>query len=103
MVEGIEPWPCMPRVSGLIPGAGKLKKMFNWMKILWSHTEIYHFVQGSQSGHRATMSAAVRLVRVRSRPMLKTYFRKAQKTQTVTELLINRVCQLTLVLVITTY
>ena len=30
---GVEHWPCNPRVSGLIPGAGNLKKLFIWIKI----------------------------------------------------------------------
>ena len=33
MMEGIECWPCMPRVSGSISGTGNLKKLFIWMKI----------------------------------------------------------------------
>ena len=28
-----EHWTCNLRVSGSIPGAGNLKKLFNWMKI----------------------------------------------------------------------
>ena len=30
---GVEHWPCNPRVSGSLPGAGNLKKLFIWMKI----------------------------------------------------------------------
>ena len=30
---GLERWPSNPRVSGLIPGTGILKKVFIWMKI----------------------------------------------------------------------
>ena len=30
---GVEFWPCYSRVSGLIPCAGNLKKLFIWMKI----------------------------------------------------------------------
>ena len=30
---GVELWPCDPRVSGSIPGAGNLKKLFIWIKI----------------------------------------------------------------------
>ena len=33
MAEGIDRWPCIPRVSGLIPGASNLKKLFTWMKV----------------------------------------------------------------------
>ena len=33
MEERIEHWPCNPRISGLIPGSGNLKKLFVWMKI----------------------------------------------------------------------
>ena len=33
MAEGIEGWPCNSRVSGFIPDAGKLKKLFIWMII----------------------------------------------------------------------
>ena len=29
----VERWLCNPRVSGLIPGAGNLKKLLIWMKI----------------------------------------------------------------------
>ena len=29
----VERWLCNPRVSGSIPGAGNLKKLFIWMKI----------------------------------------------------------------------
>ena len=36
MAEGIECWPCIPRVSGSMPGAGNLKKLFIWMKIQMS-------------------------------------------------------------------
>ena len=30
---GVEHRPCNPRVSGLIPGPGNMKKLFIWMKI----------------------------------------------------------------------
>ena len=30
---GVEHWPCNPRVSGAIHGAGNLKRLFIWMKI----------------------------------------------------------------------
>ena len=33
MADGIQLWPCNPRVSGSIPGAGKLKKLLLRMKI----------------------------------------------------------------------
>ena len=32
-ISTLEHWPCNPRVSGSIPGAGNLKKLFIWMKI----------------------------------------------------------------------
>ena len=30
---GTERWTCNPKVRGAIPGAGNLRKNFNWMKI----------------------------------------------------------------------
>ena len=33
MEEGIEHWPCNPRISGSIPGSGNLKNLFIVMKI----------------------------------------------------------------------
>ena len=65
MEEGIERWPCNPRISASIPGSGNLKKLFIVMKI---HINVKDILLLS--------------------------------TMTVTELSIDRVCQLTLTLVI---
>ena len=65
MEKRIEHWLCNPRISGLIPGSGNLKKLFIVMKI---HINVKDILLLS--------------------------------TMTVTELSINRVCKLTLTLVI---
>ena len=68
-----------------------------WISIAPSFVQtVQHLEQRSIS-----MSATVLVpVQTRWHPMWKTYF---HTKNTVTELLINRVCQLTLILVITTY
>ena len=57
-----------PRVSGLIPSAVNLKKLFIWMKIYGLKQTDKAFVQIEE---RATMSAVVHLIRIQL--LLATY------------------------------
>ena len=69
MAEGIERWPCMPRVSGMIPGARNLKELLIWQK-WWTRTK---FINSSfrwlRGWRRCLWVHAVRLVPTRSQPM----------------------------------
>ena len=82
MVEGIECWPCNPRVSGSISGTGNLKKLLIWMKI---HTN-YKTLFISPSRHRVTMSAAVCLVHVSHKQCERHTFAKRKSSNRVIDL-----------------
>ena len=49
---GVEHWPYNPRVSGLIPSAGNLKKLFIWMKSMDSHKSHKAFIQMAKQFER---------------------------------------------------